>query len=77
MFSLYFLSLRYIKLLLYLRLLLGNTFDIIRLLVKMLYTFSLFQFFKEQNKFFSGAKRDRTVNLRLARAALSQLSYSP
>ena len=52
MFSLYFLSLRYIKLLLYLRLLLGNTFDIIRLLVKMLYTFSLFQFFKEQNKFF-------------------------
>ena len=24
-----------------------------------------------------GAKRDRTVNLRLARAALSQLSYSP
>ena len=26
---------------------------------------------------FSGAKRDRTVNLRLARAALSQLSYSP
>ena len=25
----------------------------------------------------SGAKRDRTVNLRLARAALSQLSYSP
>ena len=52
MFSLYFLSLRYIKLLLYLRLLLGNTFDIIRLLVKMLYKFSLFQFFKEQNKFF-------------------------
>ena len=24
-----------------------------------------------------GAKRDRTANLRLARAALSQLSYSP
>ena len=36
--------------------------------------FLLFQSFKEQ---FCGAKRDRTVNLRLARAALSQLSYSP
>ena len=36
----------------------------------------LFQSFKEHFKK-SGAKRDRTVNLRLARAALSQLSYSP
>ena len=40
----------------------------------------LFQNFKEL--FFgiirnSGANRDRTDNLRLARAALSQLSYSP
>ena len=32
-------------------------------------------FFKDH--FFCGAKRDRTANLRLARAALSQLSYSP
>ncbi len=37
-------------------------------------SFLLFQYFKEQ---ISGAKRDRTVNLRLARAALYQLSYSP
>lgn len=31
----------------------------------------------ELSRDFSGAKRDRTANLRLARAALSQLSYSP
>jgi hypothetical protein len=42
--------------------------------------FLLFQSFKEHyptSRGFSGANRDRTDNLRLARAALSQLSYSP
>ena len=40
-----------------------------------IFKFLLFQSFKEQ--FICGANRNRTDNLRLARAALCQLSYSP
>ena len=45
--------------------------DSVKLFYNNFYSFNL-----SKNKT-SGAKRDRTVNLRLARAALSQLSYSP
>jgi hypothetical protein len=46
--------------------------------VKLIFNLSFYSFNLSKNNFKDcGAKRNRTDNLRLARAALSQLSYSP
>ena len=45
--------------------------------IRISHTYSLFTALYCQRSFLCGANRARTDNLRLARAALSQLSYSP
>jgi hypothetical protein len=49
-------------------------FRLSKTLIQRIIVFTLSKF---QRTIFCGANRDRTDNLRLARAALSQLSYSP